>query len=359
MRLLPPNKDLGWTPYAWLVYLMSVPFVGYQLHGSRAFWAGTVAGMVLFLGLYGAGYWLQGRKVLWSVAGITLLGLVSAPGNPGASVYFIFAAGFIASAGDTRFALRLLPLMVAVIGAEALVFQLSPYFWIPAMVFSLLIGGINIHFRQRERDHKRLLMAQEEVEHLAKVAERERIARDLHDVLGHTLSVIILKAELASKLAERDPGRAAQEIKDVERISREALAQVRATVRGYQALGLQAEAARVASLLEAAGVKVEGTLEPIVLPAAQEGVLALALREAVTNVLRHAGAKACRMSLRNVAEGCELEVRDDGNGRPDPEGAGLNGMRHRVESLGGTLRRETGSGTRLIITLPMATKGRP
>ena len=103
------------------------------------------------------------------------------------------------------------------------------------------------------RDNRKLLMAQEEVEHLAKVAERERIARDLHDVLGHTLSVIVLKSELAAKLAEKDPARAAREIKDVERISRDALAQVRSTVRGYQALSLQAEAAQATATLTSRG----------------------------------------------------------------------------------------------------------
>ncbi|HEY4678744.1 MAG TPA: histidine kinase, partial [Candidatus Angelobacter sp.] len=237
MRLLPQNKDIGWTPYAWLIYLTSVPFFGYASGQTTArFWAPTIAGMVIFLGLYFWGYWIKGKKLLWIIAAITVLGMVSAPMNPGASVYFIYAAAFVAATGDTGFSARILPLVLVAIGLETLVFHLSPYFWVPATVFSLLVGAINIHFRQRGLDNKKLLMAQEEVEHLAKIAERERIARDLHDVLGHTLSVIVLKSELASKLAERDPARAVQEIKDVERISRDALAQVRSTVRGYHSL---------------------------------------------------------------------------------------------------------------------------
>jgi two-component system sensor histidine kinase DesK len=196
-------------------------------------------------------------------------------------------------------------------------------------------------------------MAQEEVEHLAKVAERERIARDLHDVLGHTLSVIVLKSELASKLAERDPARAVQEIKDVERISREALAQVRSTVRGYHSLSLHAEAEQATATLKAAGVKVECSFALANIPASHEGVLALALREAVTNVIRHAKANCCALRLRPVDGGCELEIKDDGCGRMSPEGIGLTGMRHRVEALGGKLERDVNSGTRLVITLPV------
>jgi two-component system sensor histidine kinase DesK len=354
MRLLPKNKDIGWTPYAWLVYLSSVPFFGYASRQTSAkFWAPTIAGMIVFLGLYFWGYWIKGKKLLWIIAAIMVLGAISAPTNPGASVYFIYAAAFVASTGETRFAFRVLAVILAAIGLETVVFHLAPYFWVPAAVFSLLIGSINIHFRQRGLDNKKLLMAQKEVEHLAKVAERERIARDLHDVLGHTLSVIVLKSELASKLAERDPARAVQEIKDVERISRDALAQVRSTVRGYHSLSLQAEAEQATATLKAAGVKVECNFATADIPPSHEGVLALALREAVTNVIRHAKASYCGLRLRPVDGGCELEIKDDGCGHMSPEGIGLTGMRHRVESLGGKLQREVSSGTRLVITLPV------
>lgn len=354
MRLLPNNKDLGWTPYAWLIYLASVPFYGY-MSGQRSagFWAFTILGMVILLGLYFWGYWIKGRRLLWIVGAITLLGVVSAPSNPGASVYFVYAAAFIGSTGEPAFAVRILPVVLVIIAVETWVFHLPAYFWIPASVFSLLIGAINIHYRQRDRDNRKLLMAQEEVEHLAKVAERERIARDLHDVLGHTLSVIVLKSELAAKLAEKDPARAAREIKDVERISRDALAQVRSTVRGYQALSLQAEAAQATATLQAAGMKVDCSFAPAAMPPSHEGVLALALREAVTNVIRHSQAHSCDLRLRRVEGGCEMEIKDDGCGRMSPEGTGLSGMRHRVEALGGRLLRETSAGTRLVITLPL------
>jgi two-component system sensor histidine kinase DesK len=250
----------------------------------------------------------------------------------------------------------MLCIVLALIGLETWIFHLSPYFWIPGVVFAALIGSVNIHFAQRHRDTKKLLMAQEEVEHLAKIAERERIARDLHDVLGHTLSVIILKSELAAKLAEKDPVRAAQEIRDVERISRDALGQVRSTVRGYHSQGLLAEVEQAQSALKAAGVQAQCDFESPQLPPAQEGVLALALREAVTNVIRHAKATSCSVTLHQENGNCFLQIKDDGCGTSATEGIGLSGMRQRVESLGGKLQREISSGTCLTITLPVVTQ---
>jgi two-component system, NarL family, sensor histidine kinase DesK len=355
MRLLPKNKDIGWTPYAWLIYLASVPFYGYASgQRSATFWALNILGMLVLMALYFRGYWIKGRKLLWIIAAIALLGVVYSPTNAGASVYFIYAASFAAFIGETTLAIRILGLILVLIGLETWIFHLPPYFWIPASVFSVLIGAINIHYWQRQQDNKKLLMAQEEVEHLAKIAERERIARDLHDVLGHTLSVIVLKSELAAKLAETDPARAAQEIRDVERISRDALGQVRSTVRGYQSRGLLAEVEQAKSALATAGVQAQCDFDAPKLPAVQEGVLTLALREAVTNVIRHAKASSCYLTLRQENGSCRLQIKDDGCGGMSAEGIGLSGMRQRVESLGGQLKREISSGTCLTIILPMA-----
>jgi two-component system sensor histidine kinase DesK len=354
MRLLPDNKDLGWTPYAWLIYLASVPFYGYASgHRSSIFWVLNILGMVVLLALYFRGYWIKNKRLLWIIAGIALLGVIYSPTNPGASVYFIYAASFAGHLDDNKLATRIIASILLLIGLETWVFHLTPYFWIPGAVFTALIGAINIHYAQRARDTKKLLMAQEEVEQLAKIAERERIARDLHDVLGHTLSVIVLKSELAAKLAEKDPARAVQEIRDVERISRDALSQVRSTVRGYQSRGLLAEVEQAKSALSAAGVQTQCDFGAPKLPAAQEGVLALALREAVTNVIRHAKATSCYLTLRQEQGSCRLQIKDDGCGSLSAEGVGLSGMRQRVESLGGELQREISSGTCLTITLPL------
>jgi two-component system sensor histidine kinase DesK len=187
-----------------------------------------------------------------------------------------------------------------------------------------------------------------------KAEERERIARDLHDILGHTLSVIILKSELAGRLVEQNAKRAQAEIADVENISRKALAEVREAIRGYHAGDLPAEFARAQATLEAAGIVVERHYDKIDISAPQERVLVLALREAVTNIVRHAQAQHCRIQLRNTDGVYRLDVYDDGRGGVSEQGLGIRGMRHRVESGGGNVSWTSSAGTTLTITLPIS-----
>src|SRR5208283_5405564 len=182
--------------------------------------------------------------------------------------------------------------------------HLSGWFLLFGGGLSLVVGASDIHFAQRNRTNRKLIRAQEEIEHLAKVAERERIARDLRDVLGHTLSVIILKSELAGKLMDRDPQRAGNEIREVEQISRQALSEVRDAIRGYRTRSLDAELAQAKSTLETAGVKTECQAAKITLPALHESVLTLAVREAVTNVVRHARAQTCSLRLEQQNGSC-------------------------------------------------------
>jgi two-component system sensor histidine kinase DesK len=352
MRLLPKDPEIGWTPYAWLIYL--IPFLVYPAarRASALDWTLAIAAAVIFLVLYFWGYWLDGRRVLWPAAGILLLGVLLSPSNPGASVFFIYAGAFVAYSGPPRLAWRLLGVLLAVVALEAWLVPLPPWVWIPGVVFPLLIGGINIHNSEVRQANAKLRMAQKEVERLAQTAERERIARDLHDVVGHTLSLITLKSELAGKLIQRDPERAGREIREVERISREALREVRSAIAGYRSEGLQAELARARLALESSGLRVEYFTQPLELEPVRETVLALALREAVTNVVRHARAGTCRISLETVDGEVRLEVRDDGQGGATPEGIGLSSMRERVEGLGGRLERRMDGGTALLVVLP-------
>ncbi len=351
-RLLPEDPETSWTPYVWLVYLF--PFLAYPAlaRASASQWGVTLAGLASFLVLYFLSYWLEGGKALGCAAGILLLGVLFAPFNPGAGTLFVYAAAIVARAVRARAAWALLGGIEVVIILETALIHLSPYAWVPAAVFTLMIGAVCIRGAEVQRANARLRMAQEEVERLAKTAERERIARDLHDLLGHTLSLITLKAELAGKLVERDPERAGREIREVERISREALREVRTAVAGYRSEGLQAELARARLALAAAGLRFEYFAQPVELGPEAETVLALALREAVTNVIRHAGAHTCRIALEQTAEETRLEVRDDGRGGAAPEGIGLASMRERVEGLGGRLERRAETGTSLRIVLP-------
>ena len=165
--------------------------------------------------------------------------------NGGASVFVIYAAAIAAYLEPVR---RAAVVIAALVGVLVLILAMStaPQQWrvlalIPTLVFTIVTGAANIVDAERERAQQRLRRADEEIERLAALAERERIARDLHDLLGHTLSVIVVKSELAVRLAESDSPRAAEEMRDVERIGREALGEVRAAVAGYRARGLRGE----------------------------------------------------------------------------------------------------------------------
>jgi two-component system sensor histidine kinase DesK len=359
MRLIPKADELGWTPYAWLVYLGIFWFAALVDDPTPADWTLTALGTVLFLPLYFWGYWLSGRKALLAVGGITLLGILFAPINWGSSVFFVFAAGHLGYVGPAAFAFRLLLMLAALPPLEAWLLDLSPFFWIPAMVFSLLVGGINIHFAGVRRSQAALRRTQDEVERLAKLAERERIARDLHDLLGHTLTVITRKSELARRLANKDPERAATEIAEVEAVARDALKEVRTAVSGFRQTDFSTELAQARVALQSALIHFEAEVDTIDIEPATEQVLALALREATTNVLRHSQADSCRVRLDNLGDRVRLTVQDNGKGAagsdgPGKGGLGLTGMRERVSALEGEFEVESRGGTSVTITLPIS-----
>jgi len=354
MNLSPINKAHGWAPYIWLAYLAFFFIDPILSHAGWKQWLLTGLATVVFLALYFSLFLLKRTRPILHVAGMLILGLIFAPFNSGSATFFIFAAAFIPFCVPTeRQAVGFMAGIVALAGIEKQVFHLSGWFLFYAAGMSVVVGGSNIYFAQRNRALATLRRANDEIEHLAKLAERERIARDLHDVLGHTLSVIILKSELAGKLIDRDPQRAGTEIREVEQISRQALSEVRDAIRGYRSQGLAAELAQAKSTLETAGVVVNYEASRVELPALQEGVLSMAVREAVTNVVRHAQARTCSLRLLQQNGSCRLEITDDGRGSSLDEGNGLRGMRERVEMLGGTLHRDSESGTRITITLPL------
>jgi len=354
-RTILKDKDHGWSPLLWVVYLGFFFIDPVVSHASFRIWLLDITGAVVFLFFYFGLFALQNPRAVAHVVGMVLLGVLFMPINAGACTFFIFAAAMLPFCVDTKTAAAVGLLTVGVVGAvEGVLLHINGWTLFYSALFPVVIGAGNTFFAERNRMNRKLRKANEEIEHLAKVAERERIARDLHDVLGHTLSVITLKSELAGKLIDRDPQRAGKEIREVEEISRQALSEVRDAIRGYRAKGLAAELAQAKSTLETAGLSVQcDTATTVKLPAMQESVLSLAVREGVTNVVRHAQARTCRLRLDQQNGSCRLEIHDDGLGFSSTEGNGLRGMRERVEMLGGTLERRNESGTTLTITLPL------
>jgi two-component system sensor histidine kinase DesK len=227
---------------------------------------------------------------------------------------------------------------------------------VSALVPSITLAAIAIFTAYAHKHQKEMRRSQEEITRLATLAERERIGRDLHDLLGHTLSVVALKSELARKLIDRDIDSARREIAEVERVARESLAQVRNAVSGIRSTALSSELLAATALLEAQGLKVKCETENVKLPHDRETVLALSLREAATNVRRHSNARAVTIRLRNESAAVIMEVADDGRGGRIVPGNGLNGMRERLDTVGGSLSLwpNPEGGTLLRASVPMA-----
>jgi len=377
MTVTDTNSKQGRRNWAWIWFAYTgFLFIDPILEPSLSLWLGTIAAFAVFLGIFLAFVRSSDEchpARFWMIAATFVLGLLCFPWNQGASTFFVYTAAFLPfSIVSLRRVFALFALEAVLILGEGYVFHAQPGFlhlsWANTFVAIFLtgiIGGGNIFFAQQKRAERQLREAQDENLALAAVAERERIARDLHDVLGHTLSVIVLKAELASRLIDRDDAsdhqRAATEIADVERIARTALAEVREAIGGYRSRGLAAEIEAARLTLDAAGVtlKVDSYADADGSPSgaahltsAEETALALALREAVTNIVRHARATTCRLHFVTEEGRRRLLVEDNGEHSIAREGNGLRGMRERIESLGGRLSLERDHGTRLLIELP-------
>jgi two-component system, NarL family, sensor histidine kinase DesK len=245
--------------------------------------------------------------------------------------------------------------MMAGVVAETLYLG-RPFATAEEVLFICVIFGLsNFAFAQQIRTNSLLERANSEIERLSKEAERERIARDLHDLLGHTLTVITVKLDLARRLLSHDSDRARNEIVEAEQTARNGLVEVREAVSGYRAEGLDAEISRARRSLLSADVKLTTTLAPVYLSSSQVNVLCLALREAVTNIVRHAHATVCQVALFKQDGTIHLTIEDNGSVRQIREGNGLRGMRERFQSMAGAVKL-TGSangGTSLELTLPL------
>ncbi|MFP5226719.1 MAG: sensor histidine kinase [Acidobacteriota bacterium] len=343
--------------FIWLIYSAFFVLQPIAEHSTKA-WIEFAVFYAVFLAVYVGLVLSRNRRVQYLLlVAMAVLGVVYLPINGGAVGIFIYVSAFVPFV--TESILLCVGTFIAAAGIMALeagyYFHYSPWSWGICAFFAVAIGAANLLAAQRMRANKKLNLAQEQIEHLAKVAERERIARDLHDVLGHTLSVVVLKSELAGKLMDRDPARARREIGEVEQIARKALGEVREAIRGYRAEGLAAEIARAKQTLDAAGVTLECGARPPQLAPAEETVLSLIVREAVTNIVRHAQASHCRLEFAADGTGTALVVEDNGCGGIREEGNGLRGMRERVESIGGRFKIDSVQGTRLLIEIPPKT----
>ncbi|MBA2693697.1 MAG: sensor histidine kinase [Rubrobacter sp.] len=198
--------------------------------------------------------------------------------------------------------------------------------------------------------------AKREISRLAVSEERLRFARDLHDLLGHSLSLITLKSELAGRLLPEDPEKAAGEVRDIESVARRSLREVREAVAGYRRPTLSEELDGAREMLEAAGIEARIEHGAEALPVGADSILAWTVREGATNVIRHSRARTCHISLTQSEDEVRAEITDDGiGGEPkNNAGSGLRGLAERVEAGGGEFEAGTSpeGGFRLYVKLP-------
>jgi two-component system, NarL family, sensor histidine kinase DesK len=371
----------------WLAYLIQPVSELFHSHHDAAWIAGGLLLAAAFCALYMPVLMYVDERPRWAGAGLAGLAVLSAVScliygehwTP-LWIYVSAAAGMILTALFDR---RVATLGIGVITGFYLLFCWITHLDGPDTVAVLipvaLIGLAMIGFRMQLVLMHELAQARETVAKLAANEERLRLARDMHDLTGQSLSMITLKSELAAKRLTRLPASAERdavltELGDVSRVSRQTLHDIREAVSGYRRPTLAIEVITARSALEAAGVSLDDdsglTMRSGLFDPEAEAVLAWCLREAVTNVIRHSRARHCRIRLTERADEVSLEVTDDGRGFSGPaengpaggsaSGSGLRGMSERLSAVDGHLslgRPETGRGFRLTATVRTETAG--
>jgi two-component system sensor histidine kinase DesK len=350
---------------AWLLW----PILDLATSGAPAWrMAAAYAGLVGWLAVYFV--WVLAnpggreeddrRTLLWLVVLLVGAAALTAGDRVSWCVLFVYssAAGGIGLTND-RWAARWILLCTAVCGVVLGAVR-NPDDGGTAVSIgatTLAIGFLMFSFGRLIRSNAALREAQAELADRAVDEERLRFARDLHDLLGHDLSVITLKAQLARRLMQRDPQTAERELADVEAVSRTALREVREAVSGYRQPALASELAGARTALDAAGIACTVEHAEVALPPSREAVLAWGVREATTNVIRHSGAQRCAIRIAVGLDEATLEVTDDGsatNGHA-VDGTGLIGLEERAVAAGGRVvagpRPDGGFGLELRVPL--------
>lgn len=282
----------------------------------------------------------------------------------------IFIAFFIGNIRSTVGFFIIYGLHIALtIGAIVAGFFIEIHLYLPQIHFIIIsvLGTVLLPFNLYNRNKRETLegqleYARERISELIILEERERIARDLHDILGQKLSLIGLKSDLASRLVYKNAEAAEKELMDIRQTASTALKEVRDLVEDIRMTKLKDELIRVQQVLKAAEMNftVKGNPQFTNIPPLVENVLSMCLKEAVTNIVKHSYATICHFTFEQLSDEFTICIQDDGigipaNGRNLP-GNGLKGMRERLEFVNGYLDIKGGKGTELIIRVPVILK---
>lgn len=346
------QKKLSW------VYLFNLIFFFIPLFTVRFLWWQYLLMAVALMGFLYCYFWAYSctrREMLKPTLGIIAIASLITPINPGSIAMFSYAGFFIGYANPSNRYLAAIAALIALLVILDLTLTIHwPHFLhigVPIVLGVSFLGWIEQQTMRKRLQEQR---SADEIKQLAAMVERERIGRDLHDILGHTLSSIILKADLAEKLLARQQAEAAQQqLTELSAIARDALSQVRQSVSGFKHQGLTAEVAKLLSRLRDAGFQVELSGEIPQLDSRRETTVILALTELVTNIMRHSQGDSCQLGFMQNNHRLQLQLTDNGKAAAFKEGNGLTGLRQRLAAIGAQLTLEHGSGFRAIIELPL------
>lgn len=360
-------KRYGFFPYIFLVYVL-LPIIQVMKENGIKQMIGILL-VFVFLLAYRQLYCHMEENIFnyWLVVQILLVMIFSIVYDPNLLFMGYFPANFIGYYSGKKYfyyfySLFAISLVIPIIFNWNGVNSQSLFFAVPFFII-MLISPFGIRSMNRRMDLERQLdIANEQISHLVKKEERMRIARDLHDTLGHTLSLLTLKSQLVAKMVPTQPDSAIQEAKEMESISRSALKQVRELVSDMRAITIREAIVEIQTTLQAAGIGMELTieLEDGEVPLLTQNIISLCLKEAVTNIIRHSGATISKVSIQQRLGEIELIVQDNGKGvkAEETQGNGLKGMRERLELVDGKWSMTSNPGTTLHIVVPIIRKER-
>lgn len=384
-RLFP--RRFGYYPFIWLIYLVFPilnlqGYSGYKLLGGYAL-------VVIFTVTYRQLYWTEGKTYsAWLGLQMLLIAVLCIVYSPFNFYMGFFTSNFVGWYTDLRRFKRAFAVFTMMVVGLALLFFSKMYstewlFLFP-FVMMMLITPFGIRSMNRRRMlEKELDQANEVIKEMVKREERMRIARDLHDTMGHTLSLITLKSQLVEKLVVKNPERAQAEAREIQRTSRAALRQVRELVSEMRAVSVAEELAEAGEMLRSAemALEVDGDAALPGVSDLTQNILSLCIKEAVTNIVKHSGADLCRIGIEMTAGEVRITVEDNGVGvglqdrgaegaAQRRDGNGMKGMAERLALIDGSLTlgpgtgsgigsgTGTGPGTLLTVVTPRVVKDR-
>jgi len=365
------TRNMG---YWFLAYLLIYPLPWMRRPPELVDVLASLAGVAVFLPLYLAGFGRSDTRALRCGAAVAAIGLALQPFGGIWGVFIVYACGLLGGVRPQRRACAALAAVALAVAGLVLLQRIGLWDWLPTLFFSAMTAMVSMYSAAYAEQSAELAASRDRERRLAVVAERERIARDLHDLLGHTLTAVAVKADLAGRLIDTDPARAKAEIEDIRRTARAALADVRATVTGMRSTRLATELVTARGALSSAGITLTLHGPPQPLPPQVETALAFVLLEGVTNIVRHALAQHCRVEFGHDAGAVTLTIQDSRSTAdaavaphaqvpapaqlpqpPQPrEGHGISGMRQRLAAVGGTLTLcTTAEGSTLQARVPL------